>query len=174
MATALLMSAALLFSTGAVAQWQWVDDTGRKVFSNTPPPAGTPERSILKRPGPRPAPALAPAAEQGESAEKAAAAPAVPAPPVRDEALEARKRQAEAAEAEKRKAEEARIAQRRADNCERAQRAKSTLDSGIRMATVNAKGERAFMDDAARSAETQRLAEIIRNDCGPVPTPTVQ
>ena len=99
----------------------------------------------------------------------AGAAPAAPKPPAKDEQLEARKRQAEAAEEAKRKAEDLRIAQLRADNCERAKRAKATLDSGVRIATTNAKGEREIMDDNARNAETKRLNEIAQKDCGPAP-----
>ena len=91
-----------------------------------------------------------------------------------DPRLEARKREAEAAEAAKKKAEEARIARQRAENCERARSAKATLDSGVRIATTNAKGEREIMDDKARASETQRLNEIIRTDCGPAPQAQAQ
>ena len=35
----------------ALAQWQWIDNTGRKVFSDTAPPASVPDKNILKRPG---------------------------------------------------------------------------------------------------------------------------
>lgn len=89
----------------------------------------------------------------------------------RDEQLEAKKKQAEkqaqeAAQAKK-KAEDDRIASARAGNCERAKRAKATLDSGVRIATTNAKGEREIMDDKARAAELQRIDGVIRSDCGP-------
>ncbi|WP_310313708.1 DUF4124 domain-containing protein [Hydrogenophaga palleronii] len=161
----------LAISQLAFAQWQWVDNTGRKVFSDTPPPAGIPDKNVLQRPGPR-AP-VAPSTQPDEAA-PAAAAPAAPKPPAKDEQLEAKKRQAEAAEEAKKKAEEARIAQLRADNCQRAQRAKATLDSGVRIATTNAKGEREIMDDTAREAETRRLNDIMRNDCGPAPARRAQ
>ena len=55
--------------------------------------------------------------------------------------------QAEAAEEAKKKAEAERVARARADNCERAKRGKGALDSGTRVAVVNAKGEREFLDD---------------------------
>lgn len=89
----------------------------------------------------------------------------------RDEQLESKKKQAEkqaqeAAQAKK-KAEDDRIAAVRAGNCERAKRAKATLDSGVRIATTNAKGEREIMDDKARAAELQRIDGVIRSDCGP-------
>lgn len=155
----------LVTSSLAMAQWQWIDSTGRKVFSDTPPPAGTPEKNILKQPGVR---AAAPAPAATESAAAPAAAPA-PKPAGKDDELEARKRQAEAAEEAKRKAEEERVAKQRADNCERAKRAKATLDSGVRIATTNAQGEREIMDDAARGAETRRINQIIQQECGPAP-----
>jgi len=157
----------------AWAQWQWVDNTGRKVFSDTAPPAGIPEKNILKRPGPGSLPATpaAPAApaEPGVATPASPAAPAAPKVPEKDNELEARKKQAEAAEEAKRKAEAERVAKARADNCERARRAVTTLDSGSRIAITNAKGEREFMDDKARAAERQRAEQIVRSDCGPMP-----
>jgi type IV secretory pathway VirB10-like protein len=159
----------MVASSAAMAQWQWIDGTGRKVFSDTPPPAGIPDKNILKQPGARAAPAAQAPQTDAAAASLAPAAPAAPKPPAKDEQLEARKRQAEAAEEAKRKAEDLRIAQLRADNCERAKRAKATLDSGVRIATTNAKGEREIMDDNARNAETKRLNEIAQKDCGPAP-----
>jgi hypothetical protein len=44
----------------------------------------------------------------------------------------------------------------------------------VRIATTNAKGEREIMDDQARAAETQRLKEILRTDCGPAPQAQAQ
>lgn len=151
----------VLTSGWATAQWQWVDGTGRKVFSDTPPPASVPDKQILKRPGMRnPAPAATAAATPEVT-------PAAPKLPARDEQLEARKKQAEEAEQAKKKAEDERLAKARADNCERAKRAKATMDSGVRIATTNAKGEREIMDDKARAQENQRIDEIMRTDCAP-------
>lgn len=152
-----------LISGSAFAQWQWVDSTGRKVFSDTPPPATIPDKSILKRPGAR-TPAL-PAATPVPGDASGSTTVAAPKVAARDEQLEARKKQAEDAEKAKKKAEEERVAKARADNCERARRSKATMDSGIRIATTNAKGEREIMDDKMRAAENQRIDEIIRTDC---------
>lgn len=161
----------LAFSQIAFAQWQWVDNTGRRVFSDTPPPASIPDKNVLQRPGARAA--VAPAAEPSE-APTGAGAPPASKPPTKDPELEAKKREAEAAEEAKKKAEETRIAKLRADNCARAQRAKATMDSGVRIATTNAQGEREIMDDAARAAETRRLNDIMQRDCGAVPAQQVQ
>lgn len=164
------MALLLALSSAAMAQWQWVDGTGRKVFSDTPPPANIPDKNILKKPGAGAAPAAA-AAEPAAAPAPApvANAPAAPQIPARDTELEAKKKQAEQAEEAKKKAEMERVAKARADSCERARKAKITMDSGVRLATTNAKGEREIMDDKARAAESQRMDNIIRSECGPMP-----
>ncbi|WP_291014916.1 DUF4124 domain-containing protein [Hydrogenophaga sp.] len=160
----MLLVASALCCTAALAQWQWVDSAGRKVFSDTPPPVGVSDKNILKRPGLAPAPAATETANA--PATTAPATTAVPKLNDRDEQLEARKKQAEAEEQAKKKAEDEKVAKARQDNCERAKRNKITMDSGIRIATTNAKGEREIMDDKARAAENQRLNAIIQSDCG--------
>jgi len=156
---------ALFASLSAQAEWQWVDSTGRKVFSDTAPPASVPEKSILKRPGAAPA-----AAAEASKQEPAKAEPAkadAPKPSGVDAQLEARKKEAENAEAAKKKAEAERIAKARADSCSRAQQNRAALQSGQRIATVNAQGEREFMSDDRRASELRRLEGIVRTDCAP-------
>jgi len=163
--SALLAVATTLVCTGAAAQWQWVDGSGRKVFSDTPPPPGIPEKNIVKRAG---AAGTKPAvtATTAPSASPAAAPAATPQISGRDEQLEAKKKQAEAQEQAQKKTEADKLAKARQDNCERAKRGKTTLESGVRMATTNTKGEREIMDDAARGAEVKRINEIIQSSCG--------
>ncbi len=163
----LLAGLLLALSSAALAQWQWVDGTGRKVFSDTPPPSSIPEKNILKKPGAGASPAVV--VVDPAAAAPAATAPAAPQVPARDTELEARKKQAEQVEEAKKKAETERMAKARAESCERARKAKITMDSGVRLATTNAKGEREVMDDKARAAESQRMEGIIRSDCGPLP-----
>jgi Domain of unknown function (DUF4124) len=166
-----LAACALLASGAASAQWLWIDSAGNKVFSDTAPPPGTPDKNILRKPGARAELKPAEPAAAGE----APAAAAAPAPKVtgKDEQLEAKKKladkQAEEAAQAKKKADAEKLAKTRADNCERAKRSKQTFDSGIRLATTNAKGEREVMDDKARATEVRRIDEIIRTDCGPLP-----
>jgi len=38
------------FSLTALAQWQWIDKDGRKVYSDRSPPSDIPEKNILKAP----------------------------------------------------------------------------------------------------------------------------
>lgn len=167
------ISMCLLSASGAAtAQWLWIDGAGNKVFSDTAPPPGTPDKNILRKPGAR-------ADVKAPEAPAAAASPAsqaqAPAPKVagKDDQLEAKKKQAEkeAQEAVKAKqqAQADQLAKTRAGNCERARQAKASLDSGMRIATVNAKGEREILDDQGRAAENRRVDEIIRSDCGPMP-----
>ena len=164
----ILAASLALVCVSAFAQWQWLDRDGRKVFSDRAPPTDVPEKNILKRPGKLAAApeATAPAGDgTTPSAPTQSGAVPVPKKSELDAKLEEKKKQAEQAEAAKKKAEEARVAQAQAENCERARKAKSTLDSGVRMSTTNAKGEREIMDDAARAAEAKRIQGIIAADC---------
>ncbi len=158
----LICMALCLYALAASAQWQWMDKDGRKVFSDRPPPADIPEKSILKRPGNR-GPAVT--AVPPVAAVPAAAPGAATGPAGVDKSLQDKKKQAEEAEAAKRKAEEERVAKAMAENCARAQQAKASFDSGMRISRLNEKGEREFMDDAARAAEGERLQSIINQNC---------
>lgn len=93
------------------------------------------------------------------------AAAAKPKPTGVDKELEEKTRKAEEAEKAKQAAEAQKVAQARAENCQRARQGKATMDSGIRIARLNAQGEREIMDDKARAAEAQRLQSVIDSDC---------
>ncbi len=109
---------------------------------------------------------VAAAASKPATAASAAAAKASsPKLSGKDAELEAKKKQAEEQEAAKKKSEEEASAKAKADNCERAKTAMATLQSGARMATVNAKGEREVYDDARRAAEARRTQEIMASSC---------
>ena len=106
---------------------------------------------------------VAPAAAPGAVAEASATASA---PRSADPELEAKRKKAEAEAAAKNKAEQERVAALKLDNCSRARAQMTTLQSGIRLATTNAKtGEREFMDDKQRADETRRVQEVISSDC---------
>lgn len=165
----LLLTVACTWALGASAQWQWVDKDGRKVFSDRPPPMEVPQKNILKQPGfgkaasqSAPSQADAPAAAPASGAASATATPQVSG---KDKKLEEAKAKSEADEAAKKKAEADRIAKVKADNCARARKAKASLTSGGLIGTVNDKGERGFMDDATREAETKRADDVISSDC---------
>ncbi|CAN5382463.1 hypothetical protein BH10PSE16_BH10PSE16_41990 [soil metagenome] len=167
--TLILAIASSALALPAMAQWQWIDKDGHKVFSDRAPPADIPQKNILKQPAskiPPPAPGTdigmaAPAAMASAPANKASA----PKLSGKDAELEARKKQADELEAAKKLAEEEKLAKSRADNCERVKKGQATLNSGIRISVTNAKGEREIMDDAARAAENKRLQAIAESDC---------
>ena len=168
----------------AVAQYQWIDANGRKVYSDQPPPASVPATKVVQQPRNTPIPANLETIKPADTAtqvdaksdakadgktenENSKTAPSAKKDPNagKDKELEAKKKAAEEAEAAKKKADADKQAAARADNCERAKRAKMSLDSGIRTTITNSKGEREFMDDAARMVETKRIEGIIAADC---------
>ena len=174
LAAASFAALAVAASLPAHAQYQWIDGSGRRVFSDQPPPPGTPQKNILKQPAARPA-APAPAADEAESsaADSTAAPAAAPqastpqaaAPTAQDKALQEKLKKAEAEEAAKKKAEADRLAAQKAENSKRAISAKALLDSGQRIMQSDGKGGRSFMSPEQRAAETKRIEEVMRNDC---------
>lgn len=160
----LLALAACCFSVTALAQWQWLDKDGRKVFSDRPPPADIPDARILHQPQLRPSAPKPAATTEGEDSAAPTSA-ATTKTPAKDKELQEKKAQQEAEQAAKAKAEEARQAAVRADNCERARRAKSTYESGRRISQTNAQGEKVLVDETMRAAEVQRLDGIIGSNC---------
>ena len=169
----LLLAVACTWAMGAAAQWQWIDKDGRKVFSDRPPPQDVPEKNILKQPGPPVPRVVAAPAATADGAQAAAPAAAASAPKAgasapgtgKDKALEEKKAQAEAAEAARKKADEQKLAKAKAENCTRARQARAAFDSGRPITQTNAQGERIFLDEAGRNAETKRLDGIIAADC---------
>lgn len=155
----IVAAAALTLALPAAAQWKWRDGNGRVTASDLPPPRDIPEKDILQRPSAQNRAAAAGPPAAASAASGAASAVAV------DKDLEARKRAAELQQQTKAKAEEQRLAGVRADNCSRARTHLATLESGQRMARVNAKGEREIIDDKTRGDEMRRAREVIASDC---------
>ena len=159
---ALTAALCLTLALPAAAQWKWRDKAGQTQYSDLPPPPGVPEGDILQHPTGatatrRAAPVAAPAS----------AASATPLAAVRasDPELEARRKKAEQEVVDKKKAEDAKLAATKADNCARAKEQMRTIDSGQRMARINAKGEREVLDDAARAAETRHTRDVMASEC---------
>jgi len=160
--------ALLAISGSAMAQWQWLDKDGRRVFSDRAPPMDIPDKSILKRPNSAPKALLPIAAaddSQGGAASLPAGAASRPMGTGIDKDLEAKKKQAAEAEAAKRKSEEEKVLKTRIENCARAKQAKASVNSGIRIAQTNASGDREVLDDAARADELKRIQTIIDSEC---------
>ena len=147
-------------AAGASAQsvWKWRDTKGQLHISDGPPPADVPEQNIVQRPSGARAPAAAPTA--------AAASPAASGV---DSELEKKKARADHEKAEKDTAAKAELDKKnaavKADNCQRAQAQVKALESGVRIARMDAKGERYYLDDKQRASELQHSQEIVQQSC---------
>ena len=169
--TALPLAACLLAfaAAGAHAQtlWKWRDASGQMHISDTAPPPGTPAKNIISGPPvgmPQPA-SLAPATTPASTATAAA--------PAASSALEKKKAAADKEKADQAKADHdaavAKTEAMRKDNCARGQASLTELQSGLRMARLNDKGEREVLDDSARAAEIKHTQDVIASNCGPLP-----
>ncbi len=131
------------------AQWLWLDEGGRRVYSDQPPSPAVPPARILRQPGATAAPI--PPSSSAPPPPRAARAGSAPAPArPGEEALRALQ------------AENARL---RDAHCARLRDAWATLESGVRLARTLPNGEREVLDDAARAAERQRLQGLLASDC---------
>jgi hypothetical protein len=162
----------------ASGAWQWLDDAGRPVYSDMPPPTTVPERRILKRPpaganwtptpvsappAAAPVPARNPAASGAPVAAASATSSSANAPATPGSAASGATK-ASGAEAE-RLAQEQRNAAVRADNCARARSSLMTLESGARLMVTSPQGEQLPMDDTTRAAERARMQQAIQENC---------
>jgi hypothetical protein len=154
----------VMAAAGASAQtiWKWRDANGQMHVSDTPPPSDVPDKNIIQRGR------GATAAPFGEAPAAASSAPAAPASGV-DSELQKKKAKADKEKADKEAAEKAETDKKnaaiRAENCKRAQAQAGALQSGMRVAQLDAQGERHYLDDAQRAAELQRAQDIIAQNC---------
>jgi hypothetical protein len=148
------LALASLAPVAAQGQWKWRDG-GRVQYSDRPPPPSVSDKDIIARPAGATRPALA----------APTAAPAASAASAADPRLEARKREADQKAKEEQKAKEAELARVRRENCEQARAYVRTLESGMRVARVNDRGEREVMTDQQRSGEVNRAQQVIASEC---------
>jgi hypothetical protein len=153
-----LAAALLAVATLAHAQYVWTDDKGLKVFSDRPPPPSVPLNHIVKAP------------HQAQAGAPAAQAPPAPAdqakgpPSVAEQEAAYRKRKAEDAAKDQKAAADARRRDEIASNCDSMRKDQATLQSGTRIATATADGERTYMSDEDRSARIDKLNKGLA-DC---------
>ena len=144
----LLIACALAFSVAAAAQtYKWVDKDGKVRYGDTPPADAKVQR-LKPPPGPAAAPGAAPEAKKPLTPEAAF-----------------RKRQVEKAESEQKAQKEAEDAQRKRENCDNAQARLRLLESGARITTTNAQGEREFISDDARARDVERTRKAVSEAC---------
>jgi len=179
--------------------WKWLDAQGRTVYSDRPPLPGE-RVTQLKAPDGRspagvssttPAGPHADASEVGDATggeAAAAGAASAPGPAAASNGAQAsadaasgfpnwvergrqsRERAAARAEAEARQAELSRQMAERQRACEETRVALRTLESGVRMHSVNDKGERIALDDAERARRAETLRRALGENCARPPT----
>jgi hypothetical protein len=159
----LLCAGALaLTSLLAHAQYSWLDDKGMRVFSDRPPPPGTPPQRILKTPhGLEPRAALAEAAPAPANGAPAKAS----APTLADKDAEFRKRSLQREADEKKTAQEASNKAAKDENCGYARDTADTVNSGMRMTRVGANGEKVYLSDEERAQRLERAQKVLKS-CG--------
>jgi hypothetical protein len=150
----------MLLAQLAHAQYSWIDGKGTRVFSDRPPPPNTPASRILKAPRgyqlPEPASAAAPAASASNAATDK------PAPPTLAERdADFKKRASERAENERKALDEAERNAQQLENCKAARQMVAQVQSGMRMAQVNEKGEREVLGDAQRAQQLERAQRVL-------------
>lgn len=135
----------------AAQQFKWVDKDGRVQYGDTPPPGVKAQRLRPPPPGSSPAPSSA-AKKDGDKK------------PLSPEAA-FQKRQKDAKEADEKAAKDRAEADTRKANCDAAQASLRQIQSGQRIATMNAAGERVFVDDAGRAREEERAQKAVAENC---------
>lgn len=168
---ACLTGALMLLAQLAHAQYSWIDDKGTRVFSDRPPPPGTPAARILQRPRSA-APAVAagnagkaPASAAESTTATAATAAATPKRPTLAEQETAyRERQAKREEDARKSRESAEQKAALDERCASARQEERLVTSGTRMSAVDAKGERYFLSDEERAKRLQAARRALA-DC---------
>lgn len=154
--------AAMALPTTSHAQWAWRDKTknNQVTYSDEAPPPHIPEGDVLKRPNTK-----SPSTSAAHNPYPKPAPGAALAPILLDPKLQAKRKEAEKQAAVEKQKEDERIAAIRAANCESARTKLRTIESGIRIARTNQKGETEILDEQARQAETKQAQDAIKSEC---------
>jgi uncharacterized protein DUF4124 len=142
---------ALAFSGAATAQtYKWTDPNGRVQYGDVPPSDAT---NVTRLRG-----GTAGAPPAGAPEAKKDAKPLTP-----EQAFQ--KRQQERDQADQKSAQERAQAEQKRVNCEQARASVRQLESGQRVATVNAAGERVFLEDDQRASQLARAQKSVAEWC---------
>ncbi|TAK45729.1 MAG: DUF4124 domain-containing protein [Betaproteobacteria bacterium] len=156
----LIVLLAVLAAGAAQAQVQcWTSKDGRRECGDTPPP-GAKVREIRGAATPAPAAPASPATK-GAAAKDAKRGPLTPA----EQEQAFRKRQLDAEKAREADAKAQAEAAQKKETCERAREALRALESGVRIARTDAKGERYYLDESQVAAETARARQAEQRAC---------
>ncbi len=158
----------MAFSAGAAAQqYKWTDKDGKVRYGDTPPPGVKAKRLGGASAPAAAAPAPAPDAGAAKSAAAKASSPARKGPltPAEQEA-EFLKRRLDAEKEREKAAKLAEEAEGKRVNCTNARTQLRLLESGERILKTDAKGERYYVEDSQRAAETERARKNLSDWCG--------
>jgi hypothetical protein len=141
----------LVLSSAAVSaeMYRWVDSQGRVHYSDEPPPAGAKSSKTVTPPPPSYSPS-------GEAAKPKT---------WQEKDVEFRQRQSTQAEAQAKKEKEEADAKQKKQNCEIARKQLQTIESGQRISDINEKGEREYLDDAARQKALEDARRTVDTWC---------
>jgi len=129
--------------------YKWTDANGRVQYSDRKPADGKeakPVRNTVSSVGSQ---------SGGASGSKSLA----------EQNKEFDKRRQELAEGQQKQQQTAAEQKRNAENCEAARRNLAALQSGQRIARYDLKGEKSYMDDSQRAAETERSRQQVEQSC---------
>ena len=155
-ASCVLLLAAACCGLARGDTYKWVDAAGRTHYSDVPPQDGSHAETLGNVPKPVPAESTSPAVGADKNAKEAKDAKDADA-----KAATLRGRVLGVEESDK-SPEQLR---RRAENCDRARGEMNMLVSEGRVFTVDAKGERQYVDDETRAARIAELQRLIAADC---------
>jgi hypothetical protein len=154
----------------AHAQYVWLDEKGRKQYSDMAPPANIPKSRILQEPGTAvrsvSQTTSAASTEKDENSVNSGS-PSVKAKApmtIAEQNAEFQKRRIEQADKEKKAAEKTKSDADKAKNCDRARVYNRSIESGERLARTDQSGERYFLSDDQRAQESRDVRRILE-DC---------
>jgi hypothetical protein len=148
MRRALFLAALLVVSAASAQQYKWVDRNGKVQYGDLPPPG---VKATPIKPPPGPTSSTAPAGKK--DAKKLSP----------EQAFQKRQKdeQERQAKADKEKSEAA----TRSANCESARSNLRTLESGQRVSSTNAAGERVFMEEAQVAQQVAQARKAVADWC---------
>ncbi|KFI08302.1 DUF4124 domain-containing protein [Massilia sp. BSC265] len=151
--------ALVLGSSLAHAQYSWTDANGVRHFSDRPPPPATPPHKILEAPGRAAPPVQTAPVEPGPSVDAPAPAKGPKTLAQREEEYRARTKMRE--EQDRKDAAETQRRRDLAQHCRDAREMRAQMQSGVRIAKFDTKGERSFMTDEERAAQLARVDKAL-------------
>ena len=141
----------LLIGSAYGGVYKWVDSKGEVHYGDQPPPSNKTQKLNVDTPASNAPPA-------GESK-------ASPAKSMNDKEVEFRKRRIEAAEAQKKQDKETAESKQKQENCTNARGTLRALQEGGRLVKYDEKGERVYLDDAARKQSLEKAQKEVEAWC---------